>query len=538
MEPQTQPAAQPSPEAIKPNGEPDLTGRALGDFQILRRLGQGGMGQVYLAEQISLKRKVALKLLRPDLAANETSLKRFQVEAENVARATHANIVQVYAIDERDGVHFMALEYIEGRNLREFIDKKGPPDALVGLGIMRQVAAALNRASELGIIHRDIKPENILITRTGEVKVADFGLSRVFAEGIQPLSLTKSDVTMGTPLYMSPEQVENRPVDPRTDIYSFGVTCYHMFAGQPPFRGQTPFEVAVQHVQKEPQPLTEIRPDLPADLCAIVHKMMAKKPEERYQTCREIVRDTARLRDVLVGVSSGLTSPLQLSGSGPLEGSLPSLSRGFPWRLTGVALVVLALAGGLYLGWARNQPAQPPTPPGLGKGEDPPTTKSDAAAKAELERTLAKRFQDDLHFGGRLGKGSAVKSSMDLAVFYLKDRKLDEADKLFKDLAAEKGNPQLLVLSRLGSAMVLAFRDESAPSNKLFLTVLDRDTFLPKPPKGLRENIFWKEHPEYCEVIARALNHNHANDPANFPKRLEPYRLPPAPNIRSTPADK
>src|SRR5262245_61452496 len=170
------PAAPPTPTPP----EADLTGRTLGDFHILRRLGQGGMGQVYLAEQISLKRKVALKLLRADLAARPVALQRFKAEAEAVARATHANIVQVYAIGESDGLHYMALEYVEGKNLREYLEKKGAPEVLVALSLMRQVASALQRAAELGIIHRDIKPENILLTRKGEVKVADFGLSRVF----------------------------------------------------------------------------------------------------------------------------------------------------------------------------------------------------------------------------------------------------------------------------------------------------------------------------------------------------------------------
>src|SRR5438309_5224354 len=221
----------------------DLSGKTLGDFRLLRRLGQGGMGQVYLAEQISLKRKVAIKIMRPDVAVNATSYLRFRAEAEAIARITHANIVGVYALAEEAGLHYMALEYVEGRNLREHLIKKGPPDVPLALSIMRQVAAALQHASELGIVHRDIKPENILLTRRGEVKVADFGLSRVLAgEGV-PVSLTQSGVTMGTPLYMSPEQVEGKPLDCRTDIYSFGVTCYHMLAGQPPFTGETAFEV-------------------------------------------------------------------------------------------------------------------------------------------------------------------------------------------------------------------------------------------------------------------------------------------------------
>ena len=241
----------------------DLTGRVLGEFHVLRRLGQGGMGQVYLAEQASLKRKVALKILRSDLAANPTSLQRFKSEAEAIARATHANIVQVYTINDADGLHYMALEYVEGRNLGEYLARKGLPDLLLALSIMRQVASALQRASELGIIHRDIKPENILLTRKGEVKVADFGLSRCLAGDQQPLRLTQSGVTMGTPLYMSPEQVEGRPLDSRADIYSFGVTCYHMFAGHPPFRGETAIEVALKHVNAEPEPLPALRPDLP-----------------------------------------------------------------------------------------------------------------------------------------------------------------------------------------------------------------------------------------------------------------------------------
>src|SRR5207302_5935246 len=165
------------------------------------------------------------------------------------------------------GKHLMALEYVEGRNLREFLEKKRTLDILLGLSIMRQVAAALQRAGELGILHRDIKPENILLNRKGEVKVADFGLSRVYAEEQPAVHLTQPGLTMGTPLYMSPEQIQGQPVDPRTDIYSFGVTCYHMLTGQPPFRGQTALELALQHVRTEAAPLKEVRPDLPEELC-------------------------------------------------------------------------------------------------------------------------------------------------------------------------------------------------------------------------------------------------------------------------------
>ena len=213
-----QPSGTPSANPTANPDEVDWTGQVLGEFRLMHRLGRGGMGQVYLAEQTSLKRKVALKLLNPELASNERSLARFKAEAENVARATHANIVQIYTIGQANGINYIALEYIEGRNLREFIEKKGTPELALGLHVMAQVAAALQRASELGIIHRDIKPENILLTKKGEVKVADFGLSRCFAEEASQVSVTQSQVAMGTHLYMSPEQVERKAVDTRTDI--------------------------------------------------------------------------------------------------------------------------------------------------------------------------------------------------------------------------------------------------------------------------------------------------------------------------------
>src|SRR5262249_34748878 len=243
------------------------------DFELIRRIGMGGMGQVYLARQRSLKRQVAVKILKGELAANQTNLRRFQAEAEAVANLTHAHIVQVYAIGEDQGLHYMALEYVDGRNLKDLLEKKGIPELPQALEIMRQVASALERAGELGFVHRDIKPENILLSKKGEVKVTDFGLSRCFSAD-SPLHLTQSGVTMGTPLYMSPERARGQPVDPRSDIYSFGVPCSHMLAGEPPFRGSTAFDVALQHVQGEVRPLGTIRTDLPAELCAIVHKMM------------------------------------------------------------------------------------------------------------------------------------------------------------------------------------------------------------------------------------------------------------------------
>ncbi|MFO0948527.1 MAG: protein kinase [Planctomycetota bacterium] len=273
----------------------DLLGQRLGDFLIQRRLGSGGMGEVYLAEQVSLKRLVALKVLRADLMADENYCRRFEAEAMAVAPINHPNIVSVIAIGKESGLRWIALEYVPGMNLREYIARKGPADLAVALNVVRKIAAALDRASQEGIVHRDIKPDNVLLTKKGDVKVADFGLARQVTR--DAVELTQSGMTMGTPLYMSPEQIEGKTVDIRSDIYSFGVTCYHMLTGQPPFRGETAMAVAIQHLKSTPDSLSEQRPDLPAGLNAIVEKMLAKEPADRYQTPKEILRDLAKVRN-------------------------------------------------------------------------------------------------------------------------------------------------------------------------------------------------------------------------------------------------
>lgn len=270
--------------------EQDLSGRQLGDFRLLRRLGRGAMAEVYLAEQGSLRRQVAIKVLKTQLASDATYVRRFHNEAQSAAALVHANIVQVHEVGCKDGIHYIAQEYVAGQNLRELISRHGPVDAKTAVAVMRQVALALEKAAERGIVHRDIKPENIMLARTGEVKVADFGLARVTGERNE-LNLTQVGVTMGTPLYMSPEQVEGKPVDPRSDLYSFGVTCFHMLTGSPPFTGDTALSVAVQHLNSTPQRVELARPDLPPALCRIVHRLLAKSPDERYATPRELLAD-------------------------------------------------------------------------------------------------------------------------------------------------------------------------------------------------------------------------------------------------------
>jgi serine/threonine-protein kinase len=511
-----------------------LSGQTLDDFHLLRRLGQGGMGQVYLAEQRSLKRRVALKLLKADLAANPTSLQRFKAEAEAVARATHANIVQVYAIGEAAGVHYMALEYVEGRNLRDYLAKKGPPEITLALSIMRQVAAALQRAGELGLIHRDIKPENILLTRKGEVKVADFGLSRCFADTAPPLHLTQTGVTMGTPLYMSPEQIEGRPLDPRTDIYSFGVTCYHMLAGQPPYRGESAYQVAVQHVQARPVPLQEVRRDLPAELCALVHKMMAKEPDQRYQTCRELLKDLNRLRDVHAAIKP---PPIQGPPAAPVAAAPPepvsaSAPRS-PGRMTAaVALTLaLALATGALLAWL-NRPSREPSPalPGVELADDVVEALFSQQAREQFLRQAVQQYANPGSDRTRLELG--LRHCLELGLLYLEQRRLDKADRFFTGLMDNPHNIRAYrTLGRVGHAIVLAFQDQPGESNRLFVQLASD-----KMPEADRfEKVrFLFNNANLRYMIARALEHNAANQQARgepFPAELEYLRKPPSPSI-------
>ncbi|MFO0844119.1 MAG: serine/threonine-protein kinase [Gemmataceae bacterium] len=489
------PGTRTSADGTRPGDPPplDLSGRTLGDFQVLRKLGQGGMGQVYLAEQVSLRRKVALKILRPELAADAKAIERFQREATTLAQATHANIVQIYAISQHEGIWYIALEYVEGRNLKDYVSRKGPPDLPIVLSVMAKVASALQRAGELGIIHRDIKPENILLTRKGEAKVADFGLARDPVADAT-LHLTQTGVTMGTPLYMSPEQVEGKPVDCRTDIYSFGVTCYYMLTGQPPFRGATAFEVAVQHVNKPPPPLAQVRPDLPEAVCAVVRKMMAKEPDQRYQTGRDLLRDVARLRDGLGPTSAQLAvggGAVALDDSSQEAASLrPAVPRSWLIAAAAGSLLLAGLAGAALAWLERRDAARPgPEAPGPADGAAveaaPQPNKRETALRTLVEEALAPSA------GKPPDATAAFANCMELGLLYLDGDRLDEAEKLFTRLEAVPQPPALPLLGQLGRGIVLALRNQPKESNALFCRVFARDDprLVGPPGKGKKAGL-------------------------------------------------
>lgn len=271
----------------------DLTNQRIDGFSILHRLGVGGMSEVYLAFQESLHRHVALKVMRADFVGSSDHEQRFLQEARAVASLIHPNIVQVYDVGKFESIHYIAQEYVPGSNLFSYVQRRGALPLAESVSILWQATAALQKAASIGLVHRDIKPDNILLTPDGEVKVADFGLAR--ARG-QSLNLTAVGVTLGSPLYMSPEQVQGLSVDSRSDLYSLGATAYHMLTGRPPFSGDTALALAMQHLQAEPARLEQLRPDLPKALVNIVHRLLAKSPDERFASAVELAR---ALREVV-----------------------------------------------------------------------------------------------------------------------------------------------------------------------------------------------------------------------------------------------
>ena len=277
-------------------------------YRILEKLGAGGMGVVYLAEDLKLGRKVAIKILNHELTTNKDRLHRFEQEASAASNLNHPNIITIHEVGADEGHHYIATEFIDGVTLRRKIAGT-PLEAVIVLDIAVQVASALEEAHSAGIVHRDIKPDNIMIRRNGYVKVLDFGLAKLTetidrsasdAEASTRVMVqTDAGVVMGTSHYMSPEQARGKPVDTRSDIWSLGVVIYEMVAGRTPFEGETSTDVLVAITQKEPPPLARFAPHVPAELEWIVMKALRKDRDERYQTIKELLTDLRRLKQRL-----------------------------------------------------------------------------------------------------------------------------------------------------------------------------------------------------------------------------------------------
>src|SRR5512138_1149083 len=273
----------------------DRVGETIGPYEVLSQLGSGAMGIVYLAQDIRLGRKIALKLLPSQFTNDKDRLRRFQQEARAASALNHPNILTVYEVEQRDGLHYIATEFVDGVTLRQHMQTRRLTLDEV-LNIASQVASALQAAHAAGIAHRDIKPENIMIRADGYIKVLDFGLAKLTENELsQAAAETNPGVVMGTPRYMSPEQARGLDIDLRTDIFSLGTVIYEMVTGKLPFEGETTSDVIAALIKDEPESMRLTVPEVPLEFERVVKKALAKDVGLRYQTITEFLTDLQRL---------------------------------------------------------------------------------------------------------------------------------------------------------------------------------------------------------------------------------------------------
>src|SRR3989442_3307370 len=292
------PPTTPPPSIAAITTPPQVTGeRYIGKYRVKGELGRGGMGAVYLAEQPGLGREVAIKELIQ--SADPVALRRFLQEAQVMARTSHPNLVQVHDLELMGNVNYLVLQFVRGRSLRDWMNQSEIPPPQV-FAVMHGVLQALDYAHRHAIVHRDMKPENVLISDEGIVKVTDFGIARLLDDTGVGGTATKTGTTVGTPQYMSPEQVASSKVDGRSDLYSAGIMFYELVVGQPPFTASDadgPFTLMAKHVQAPPKPPSVFRPGLNPELEQVILKSLSKRPEDRFQSGHEFDDAMSRVAD-------------------------------------------------------------------------------------------------------------------------------------------------------------------------------------------------------------------------------------------------
>ena len=325
-----------------------------GRYQVIERIGVGGMAEVYRARDELLGREVAVKVLSERLSSDRSFVERFRREAQAAANLSHPNIVSLYDYGSEGATNFIVMEYIDGRSLGEVITQEAPLLPERAAEIAADVAKALERAHNAGLVHRDIKPNNIMMTSSGQTKVTDFGIVRALG-GETDQQMTQTGMVIGTAAYLSPEQAQGSPVDARSDVYSLGCVLYEMLTGSPPFTGDTPLAVAYKHVREPVEPPSSINPDVPEDLDAITMKALAKNVDNRYASSTEMREDLERftsgqrvhatpvLGETMVATAASGTQVLRQTEVFSGEDDEPSRSRA-GWYVV-IALLILGLFG-------------------------------------------------------------------------------------------------------------------------------------------------------------------------------------------------
>ncbi len=332
-----------------------------GRYLIIRKLGTGGMANVYLAEDQELGRRVAIKILDDRHAQDVQFVERFRREATNAAGLSHPNIVSIYDRGEAEGTYYIAMEYLDGRTLKELILRRGPAPVKTAIDYTRQILAALRFAHKNGIVHRDIKPHNVLVDSEGRLKVTDFGIARAGAS-----QMTEAGSIIGTAQYLSPEQAKGAPVDQTSDIYSVGIVLYELLTGTVPYTGDTPVEIAMKHLSQVPEPPSTLQPQIPHEVDSIVLRALAKDPADRYQSADEMDADLERAANglpvspateeaatmVLSAADTATMAALQAGRAQPpsvFYDEPPRRKRSlWPW-LVALAVIAAAAVGGWYV---------------------------------------------------------------------------------------------------------------------------------------------------------------------------------------------
>src|ERR1051326_1539703 len=343
-----------------------MIGQNISQYKILEKLGEGGMGVVYKAEDTKLDRFVALKFLPPHMNASEQDKARFVQEAKAAAALNHPNVCSIIDIQEHDGQMFIVMEFVDGHTLRE---KKESISFKQAIDIGIQIADGLAAAHEKGIVHRDIKPDNIMIRKDGIAQIMDFGLAKLRSSGSKITRLTKQGSTVGTAGYMSPEQVQGHDTDHRSDIFSFGVLLYELFSGQPPFKGVHETALLYEIVNVDPPPMSSVRPEIDPALDSIVGECLAKEPSERSQSVAEVAKDLRHYKRESSKQRMSRTFPAQSAvrqtaaasqrDQEPAPGlAVPRPQRAIiPWGIAGLLLVAtLFLLVRLFLAPAESHP--------------------------------------------------------------------------------------------------------------------------------------------------------------------------------------
>jgi predicted Ser/Thr protein kinase len=419
-----------------------MIGSKLGSYEVEEEIGRGGMGVVYRARQPQLQRQVAVKVLLPHLAQDEEFVERFMREARAAAKLHHPGLVTIFDVGEIDGTYFFSMQWLQGKTLEEKLEEAGAMSVAEVVGVVSQMADALGYAHEAGVVHRDVKPANVIVDEHGRAVLTDFGIAQAGNE----TRLTRVGASVGSPDYMAPEQISGKAVDARTDLYALGVLFHHLLTGEPPYRGDAPIAVAYQHLNAPVPSVREKRPEVPLALDEVVERLMAKSPEDRFQSADELLTALHGIPDLeLRGPPTSIGSvPLAVGPERQAEPAAETaLDRGrgpltsTPARAALVLVALAAVGAGIYWGVGRGpgeaasdagagQPAVEPPPEAVElppeEVEPPPAAYSGVVEiqpdLADLEVWLDGRDQGlktpaELAVAGRIGDARTVELRRD-----------------------------------------------------------------------------------------------------------------------------